>query len=233
MNIDLGELPDEPEELYALSHLANIACGGHAGDEASMTRALESCGRHGTLAGAHPSYVDRAGFGRTRLAIPTATLRAQVAAQCDRLVDLGARIGITVTHMKPHGALYRAAATDLALAEAVVTGAIEALGYEHVVIVGPTGSALEKAARNGGVGFAREGFADRGMNADGTLIPRSSPGALIEDPARARDQALALLHAGAVDTICVHGDTPGAVAIARAVRGAIDEFTTRAVRGPA
>lgn len=225
LNIDLGELPDEPEALYALAHLANIACGGHAGDDASMTRALESCARHGTLAGAHPSYVDRAAFGRTRLDVAASTLRAQVAAQCERLVDLATRLGITVSHMKPHGALYHAAAGDLALAEAVVTGAIEALGYENVVVLGPAGGALEHAARSRGVRFAREGFADRGLRADGSLIPRSSPGALITDPARARARAIALITAHAVDTICVHGDSPGALEIARAVRAAVDEVT--------
>src|SRR3712207_5829835 len=106
LNIDLGELPDEDERLYEYAQVANIACGGHAGDEHSMRRALESCARHGTRAGAHPSFEDRENFGRKELQVAPEVLRAQVAAQCARLTALANEVGVPVRYAKPHGALY-------------------------------------------------------------------------------------------------------------------------------
>ncbi|MFP2910105.1 LamB/YcsF family protein, partial [Pyxidicoccus sp. 3LFB2] len=103
LNIDLGELPGEDEQLYTLAHVANIACGGHAGDDASMRRALESCARHGTRAGAHPSYEDREDFGRKALDVTPEVLRGQVAGQCARLARLAAAQGVPVRYAKPHG----------------------------------------------------------------------------------------------------------------------------------
>jgi UPF0271 protein len=150
-------------------------------------------------------------------------LRTIVAAQCARLLANARAQGVTVAYVKPHGALYHAAHADAQVARAVVEGAIETLGT-GVTIIGPAGGALADAAANAHLPLAREGFADRAMMADGTLVPRNRPGALIEDPARAAQQARALATSGAVDTVCVHGDTPGAVAIARAVRAALDEL---------
>ena len=221
LNIDAGELEDEPEAIFALAQVVNIACGGHAGDEASMGKALERCARLGAAPGAHPSFEDREHFGRRRLEVAPGALRAQVTGQCARLRALAERGGQQVAWVKPHGALYHAANEAPALAEAVVGGAVDALGTE-VTVLGPPRGALREAAARAGVRFAREGFADRGMRADGSLVPRGEPGALLEEPAVARAQATRLALGGGVDTICVHGDTPGAVAIAEQARRVVD-----------
>jgi UPF0271 protein len=208
VNIDLAELPDEPDELYALADLANLACGGHAGDDALLARAVELCRAHGAGIGAHPSYPDREGFGRRRLAMSPAEVAASVRAQCARLPF--------ATHLKPHGALYHAADEDDALAAAVVAAARDAIPGLAAVIAPPSG-ALARAAAAHGLRLLREGFADRGVDAaTGRLIPRDRPGAVISDPAAAVARAAAL--APEVDTLCVHGDNPAAVAVARAVR---------------
>jgi 5-oxoprolinase (ATP-hydrolysing) subunit A len=226
LNIDLGELPGEDERLYAYAQVANIACGGHAGDERSMRLALERCLRHGTRAGAHPSYEDRENFGRQALQVAPEVLRAQVAAQCARLVALASEVGIPVRHAKPHGALYHAANREPALARAVVDGVVEALG-PGVTLLGPGAGALREAAREAGLAYAREGFADRGTLPDGSLIPRGQPGAVISEPAVARENALRLASSGTVDTLCVHGDSPGAVDMAREVRAVLDVLALR------
>jgi len=210
-NLDAGERDDETEELWRLFDLLNIACGGHAGDDASMARVARCAAEPRPRIGAHPSYPDREHFGRRSLAIAPADLEASVRAQCARLGAL-ARVG----HVKPHGALYHDAARDPALAQAVLAGAVAALG--DVTVIGPPHGALLDAARARGLPYLREGFADRRYLADGRLAPRSEPDALILDPAAAAAQALRLAD---VDTICVHGDTPGALAIARAVCEAV------------
>ncbi len=204
LNIDLGELPDEPEELYALATVANVACGGHAGDRGSMERAVALARAHGTRIAAHPSYPDRAGFGRKTIAIEPGALGRSVEEQCRALASVAG----SLTLVKPHGALYHDLARDPALAEAFRAAVERALGAD-VALVGPPGASFATIT---------EGFADRGYDGD-KLIPRGRPGALIEDPARAAEQALSLV--GRVQTICVHGDTPNAVAIARAVRDAL------------
>ncbi len=219
LNMDLGELPDEPEAFYRLAQVANIALGGHAGDEASIARARERCRAGGAVVGAHPSYPDREGFGRRKLEMAAAELAESVAEQCARLPD--------ASYLKPHGALYHAADADPALAAAVLDGAA-VLG--RPTLIGHAGGALEAAARDRGWPFAREGFADRGFRelAPGryALLPRGQPGALL-DVAAARAQAARLLDAGHIDTICVHGDTPDAVAIATAVRELLDARSPR------
>jgi UPF0271 protein len=220
LNVDLGELPDEPEELYACAHVANVACGGHAGDEASMKRAIALCAAAGAALGAHPSYPDRDGFGRRRMAMPPEELRRIVGEQCGALAALARAAGAAVAFVKPHGALYHAAQDEDATAEAVVAGAREALGV--VTVIGPARGALARAAARAALIFAREGFADRATRDDGSLVPRGEPGALVLDPGAAAARATALAAAGDTDTICVHGDTPGAVAVARAVRAALD-----------
>jgi 5-oxoprolinase (ATP-hydrolysing) subunit A len=239
LNVDLGELPDEPEPLYACAHVANVACGGHAGDESSMRRAVDLCAIHGAALGAHPSYPDREGFGRRRLAIGMDALRRSVGEQCARLASIAQEAGASIAFVKPHGALYHAAHDDRATAEAIVLGAMDGLGTRvgpaaRLTIIGPPGGALESivsllsisiatsAAPRPNLAFAREGFADRATRPDGTLVPRGEPGALVLDPAAAATRADALVAAGGIDTICVHGDTPGAVAVASAVRAVLD-----------
>lgn len=230
LNVDAGEHDDEPDALYALAHALNVACGGHAGDETSMTRVLTAARTHGVRAGAHPSYPDRAGFGRTTMAIDRDALARSLEAQCEALARIARGLGVPLVHAKLHGALYHDANRDPALAETCVRAVIAALG--PVVIVGPPRGALSQFCAREGLSYAREGFADRAMRQDGTLVPRSAPGALITDPSRAAAQALRLVRDGC-ETICVHADTAGALEVARAVRAALDahaESATRAER---
>lgn len=215
LNIDVGELPDEPAELYPLAHLVNVACGGHAGDPVSMRQSVRLAEGAGCLIGAHPSYPDRAGFGRVSQPLTGAALRAAVREQCAALRGTGA----TVHHVKAHGALYHDADRDPERAGALLDGAIDALG--KVVVVGPARGAVAAAAAARGLVFLVEGFADRGVGPDQRLLPRGSPGALLTDPVAAAARASALVRARQVDTVCVHGDTAGAVAIARAVRAVL------------
>jgi UPF0271 protein len=221
LNIDLGELPDEPEELYLCAHLANVACGGHAGDETTMRRSVELCIAHGTRVGAHPSFVDRQGFGRRLVAVDPDVLRSNVADQCGRLAAVAGACGVGVSFMKPHGALYHAAAADAALAKAVVDGARQSLGSAFTII-GPSRGALFASASRAGLGYAREAFADRMTREDGTLVPRDQPGAVLVDPTAAAARAREIAQRGEIETICVHGDTPDSLAIARAVRAVLD-----------
>jgi UPF0271 protein len=223
LNVDLGELPGEPAELFALATTANVACGGHAGDTASMARAISFSMTRGTRVAAHPSYPDRAGFGRTSLAMDPAALAASVEAQCAALAAIARKLGYPVTRVKPHGAVYHDAARDPALAAAVLEGAARGLGVAaaDLVVTGPPQGALLAAAKRAGAAYVREGFADRAYRADGTLVPRSEAGALITDPEAAARQALALARSGTIETVCVHGDTRDAVAIASRVRDAL------------
>jgi UPF0271 protein len=220
LNIDAGEYADEPDALFEVAHAVSIACGGHAGDEESMDRTLTLCRRFGTAAGAHPSFADRAGFGRRVLDVGPRELREQILAQVAALAGRAEKCAVPLAHVKPHGALYHAANADDATAEAVVGGALAVL--ECFTLIGPPGGALERAARSKGLGFFREGFADRGVRGDGSLIPRGEAGALETDPTRAAKRARELARSGVVDTVCVHADTPDALAIARAVRRELD-----------
>ena len=237
LNLDAGERDDETEELWSLFDLLNCACGGHAGDEPSMARVAAFCGRTGVRLGAHPSYPDREGFGRhspfSRAASGGAPDRGQiatmstltlvydsVAAQCSALAGVAARHGVVVTAVKLHGALYHDATDRPDVADAVLRAASEVLGTTCLV-VGPPGGAQRAAAHSLGLPYAREGFADRRMHADGSLVARTEPDALITDPQLAAQQARGLL--ADVDTICVHADTPHVLAIARAVRGVLHD----------
>jgi UPF0271 protein len=217
LEIDAGESSDEPEELWRLADVLAIACGGHAGDAASMRRVLTVCKGYRIAAGAHPSYPDRAGFGRTTMAIAPAELQRSISQQCGTLATIGRELGMVIEFVKPHGALYHDASRDRVVANAVVHGLIASLA--EAVLIGPPTGALADAARSARVPYLREGFADRGTRTDGSLIPRGEPGALISDPAAAAARARAL--AGQVESICVHADTPNALAVARAVRAEI------------
>jgi UPF0271 protein len=215
LELDAGEHEHESEDLWSLFDVLNVACGGHAGDSISMTRIAAFCAARARPAiGAHPSYPDRAGFGRRSIEIDAASLAREIERQCATL----AQIAGAVRWVKPHGALYHDAAARPDVARAVIAGAIAALGRELAVIGSPSG-ALRDAAQVAGVRYLREGFADRRTRDDGSLVPRSQPDALITDPSHAAAQARAL--APAVDALCVHADTLGALAIARAVREAL------------
>ena len=224
LNVDLGEMEGEPEELYRLATVVNIACGGHAGDDASMARAIDLALAFGAEVAAHPSYPDREGFGRKTMRIEARDLAEAIAAQCAALQRIAtSRKAPQIRAVKLHGALYHDASKDPAIAQAVMEGAARGLGigFEEVVWIGPSRGEVWSRAKARGLAYVREGFADRGLLPDGSLMPRGRPGALIEDPDRAAEQAISLARSGAVDTLCVHSDTPGAVTIARAVRRAL------------
>ncbi|MBL8716831.1 MAG: LamB/YcsF family protein [Myxococcales bacterium] len=215
LNVDLGELPDEPEELYALADVANVACGGHAGDAASMRRACRLARAHGTKVFAHPSYPDREGFGRRAIAMDPGQLRASLAEQCAALLEAAAAAGVVVEGVKPHGSLYHAVATDLEVARVAVEGCSAIAGPW---VISPGARLAELVSTT-----LVEGFADRGYADDGTLRPREAPGALLHDATSALDQARALLRSGRFQTLCVHGDRATALPIARAIRALLDE----------
>ncbi|MBW9095337.1 LamB/YcsF family protein [Microbacterium jejuense] len=236
LNADLGETVDgvptaDDEAMFAVISSANVACGGHAGDAASMRQAVARAGRFGVAIGAHPSYPDRAGFGRVAVAMAPTDLEAAVDSQLGALVDAGADI----RYVKPHGALYHAVTADRAQADAVaraVAALAERLG-RPLPVLGLPGE-IEGAAASRGLPFVREAFLDRGYLPDGSLVPRTQPGALLDDPERVAARAVRLAREGVVEAVdgtvvradaaslCVHGDSPSAVAMARAVRAALD-----------
>ena len=242
LNCDMGEGAGEDERLMPLVTSANVACGGHAGDEASMRATVRLARRHGVAVGAHPSYPDRAGFGRERLARSPAEVRADVAAQVRALLAVCRDEGVPLVHVKPHGALYNAAAGDAGLARAVAEAVREV--DPGLVVVCLAGSAMAGVVRGLGLACAEEAFADRGYTARGTLVPRGQPGALVEDPAAVAARASRLARERSVvaadgtvvpvaaDTLCLHGDTPGAPELARAVRERLerDGVAVRALR---
>ena len=220
LNVDLGELPDEDAALYALATEVNVACGGHAGDDASMHRALELASTHGVLVAAHPSYADREGFGRRARFDGIGATRDAVEQQTAALHAIARELGVSIRRMKPHGALYHDANVDSAMADAIVLASMRALP-ELDTIVGPPMGALADAARIHGLSFAREGFADRLYEGD-LLVPRSRPDALLIDAPACVAQALALAASGRFDSLCMHGDTPNAVALVHAVRVSLE-----------
>ncbi len=229
LNCDMGELAGGTleEALAPFITSANVACGGHAGDAASMRGAVDLARRHGLAVGAHPSYPDRANFGRAALAMPAEAIAAAVRGQIAAL----AAIAGGLTHVKPHGALYNAAARDPAIARAIGQGAG---GFApHLVLVGLAGSAMLEVWRAMGFATAAEGFADRRYEPGGALRSRQFADALITDADEAADQALRLAGQGRVQTICIHSDTPGAPDIAAAVSRALQQagWTPRALRG--
>jgi UPF0271 protein len=222
LNIDLGELPGESDDLYALSTVVNLACGGHAGDAASMNRSLARALRYGPRVVAHPSYPDREHFGRVRMAIPLEMLFESLVEQVGTLSMMGDEMGVRLWGAKLHGALYHAATEDPKLAAAVID-AIVAVSSNRLVIIGPPWGHLETAARARRLRYAREGFADRSYDERGRLVARGSPGDVLFDPSACAEQALRLARGGDIETICVHGDTPHAVAIAREVRAILEQ----------
>lgn len=219
LNVDAGELPDEPPALFALADVVSIAGGGHAGDPSTVAHAARLARANQTAFGAHPSYDDREGFGRRAQQVAASAIAETVRRQCE-LVHRGAVAeGLTVDFVKPHGALYHAANRDPELARLVVEAAHAVLG--DVTIIGPPEGHLHDEARDAGLRFAREGFADRGYDEAGVLLAREMPGALLRDPSAAVEQALRLARTGRYDTLCVHGDSPGVVPLLEAVRAGL------------
>lgn len=236
LNADLGETVDgmptaDDAAMFAVISSASVACGGHAGDEASMRESVARAARHGVAIGAHPSYPDRAGFGRLPVDIDPDALRMSVAAQLAALEAAGADI----RYVKPHGALYHRAGSDSDTARAVVAAVVglsDRAGRPIPILA--LGSVLAGAAAEAGLPFVREAFLDRGYLPDGSLVPRGDPGDLLDDPDAVAARAVRLARDGVVDAVdgvlvradaaslCVHGDTPAAAAMARAVRAALD-----------
>lgn len=234
LNCDMGELPEAiaegtQEALMPSLTSVNIACGGHAGDEKTMTTTIEQALPWKLAIGAHPGYPDRANFGRMPLQMSAESVADFVLDQVQALAQVAARCGTRLTHVKPHGALYNQAAHDRELATAIATGV--ARWSSDVVLVGLAGSPMLDVFRQAGFTVAAEAFADRRYEPDGTLRSRKFDDALILDPQEAGRQAVAIVERGTVravdgsdfqiaaETLCVHGDTPGAPTIAATVAG--------------
>ncbi|ATG50761.1 hypothetical protein CFK38_03905 [Brachybacterium vulturis] len=237
LNADLGEgygdwsMGDDTAMLEVVT-TANIACGGHAGDGRTMRAASRAAAAHGVTITAHVAYPDLGGFGRRFLDIAPADLTDQVVVQVGALQAMARAEGAQVRGVKPHGALYNALAHHGAQAAAVVR-AVQELG-DLPLVVAPGAVAVE-TAQEAGIAVVLEGFADRAYLPDGTLTPRGTPGAVLTDPAEVAAQALSIATAHGVRTadgswvdlpvrsLCLHGDTPGAVELARTVRSHLEE----------
>ncbi len=227
LNADLGEGMEDAAMMPFLTS-ANIACAMHAGDPETMDKTVALALAHGIRIGAHPGYPDRENFGRKPQRMSLSAVEALVLYQVAALEGFVRSRGGKLFHVKPHGALYNQAAEDLGLAGAIARG-IQRLN-PGLVLVGLAGSRLIEAARRAGLRVAEEAFADRRYLSDGTLSPRSHPGAVLEKPSEAAAQASLIAKHGAViaedgsrislraDTLCLHGDTPGARSIASAIR---------------
>ena len=231
LNADVGESVGDDEGVLPFVSSANIACGFHAGNPVVMRTTVQLASRYGAAVGAHPGFQDLEGFGRREMRVSTAELENLVAYQIAALAGVAALEGMRLSHVKPHGALYNMAARDAGMSDAIAR-AVRAVDAS-LVLFGLSGSELVAAGERAGLRVASEVFADRGYWPNGNLAPRGTPGAVmtdIEDVARravgmARDHAVTSVDGSSVsvraDTICIHGDTPGAAALARAVRSAL------------
>ena len=240
LNADLGEgehvLPSDLAVLDVVTS-ANIACGFHAGNSDVMRATAGEAGRRRVAVGAHVSYRDREGFGRRPVEVAPDVLVADIVEQFAHLARVAGEVGVAVTYVKPHGALYHRMCTDPEVAGAVVA-AVSACGTTGggppPALVALAGTAVLDLAGRNGLRPAAEAYADRAYRADGSLAPRGTPGAVLDDPAAIAGRALAIATRGrvpsvdgpevtvAADTICLHGDTPGAATAAAAVREALD-----------
>lgn len=236
LNADLGEgfgpwsMGDDAGMLDLVTS-ANIACGGHAGDPETMFATLQAAARRGVRIGAHPGYADPAGFGRRVIPMTADEVGRMVAAQVGALMGVAALAGAKVGYVKPHGALANLAAEDRAVAGAIAA-AVRAVS-PGLAVLAISGTVLAAVARDSGLRVYSEVFADRAYLPDGRLVPRSRPDAMIHDAGAAAARLLAFLQSGVMpviggapvalvaDSICVHGDSPGAVAMARTIRAAL------------
>jgi UPF0271 protein len=242
LSCDLGEAATEADrrleaEIWPLITSANIACGGHTGDAATMRDAVENARRCGVSAGAHPSYPDRENFGRRSMSIDDVPLGQSLREQISALRDIAAAADIVLTHVKPHGALYNDAQVDIRLAGVILDAVVSVSPSMAVVCAG--GSAVEEVAKLKNVRVVREGFADRRYQRNGNLVGRSRPDALLLDAAEAAAQACSIVidrrvfcdDGSSIDihaqTVCVHSDMPGSPARLRAIRSALMERGVR------
>jgi UPF0271 protein len=213
LNADLGEEVTDDVGLLAVVTSANVACGFHAGTRTTMHAVCAEAVRRGVALGAQVSYADRENFGRVALDVPADVLRDQVAEQVGVLAEIAEAEGGRVAYLKPHGALYHRVASD----EEQAVGVLDGSG--DLPVLGMPGSTILSLAGARGREVRLEGFPDRGYTDDGRLVPRDQPGALVTDEADIAERAVEM--ARRVDSVCVHGDSPGAVATATAVRGAL------------
>jgi UPF0271 protein len=227
LNADVGEGYDDRALMPHLTSV-NVACGGHAGDRRTMADTIAAAVELGVAIGAHPSYADRQSFGRRELLLPPAEIESSIREQVGALAAVAAAAGMRLVHVKPHGALYNVAAREVAIARAVARAVRDV--RRDLRLIGLAGSILLEMADELGLESAGEGFADRRYTADGSLAPRTLATAVIADPEEAAEQAVRIAYDGEVvaidgarvkiraETLCIHGDTHGAPAIARAVR---------------
>lgn len=233
LNADLGEGAGHDEELLAFVTSANIACGLHAGSASMVRASLLAAREHNVAVGAHPSFDDRANFGRTEASTPPSEIFDLIVYQLGAFAALARSLGMRAQHVKPHGALYNMAARDDEIADAIAR-AVHAFDPQ-LILFAPEASASTRAAERHQLRVAREVFADRNYMPDGSLVPRTHPEALLHDPAAAADRVVRMLREQKVraldgrdvtvraDTVCVHGDTPGAVEFARELQRRLEE----------
>ncbi|MGN0774287.1 MAG: LamB/YcsF family protein [Candidatus Ventricola sp.] len=238
LNCDLGESfgaytigMDSAVIPYITS--ANVACGFHAGDPLVMQKTVAACRAHGVHVGAHPGYPDLMGFGRRNIAATPAEVKAYIQYQIGALSAYCAAAGVPLCHVKPHGAMYNMAAKDASLARAICEGILEV--NPRLTLLALSGSEMVRAAQALGLNVKSEVFADRGYQADGTLVPRSQPGAMVTDEKEAIARVIRMAKEGVVrsvdgvdvpltaDSVCVHGDGEKALAFVRRIRAALIE----------
>lgn len=242
LNCDLGEsfgawgMGDDAGVLPFVTS-ANVACGAHAGDPSVMRRTVAAALEHGVAIGAHPGFPDLAGFGRREMKISSQEAYDLVLYQVGALAAFAAAAGTALRHVKPHGALYNMACADAALAEPIAR-AVRDLDA-RLILFGLPGSHLQRAAEGAGLRFAREAFPDRGYAADGSLVRRGAPGAMIEDAGEAARRAVEIAAEGRTrtadggelrleaDTLCIHGDRPDAALFARTLREGLERSGVR------
>lgn len=233
LNSDLGEnsadqqVSDDHAMLGIVSS-ANVACGFHAGDPHGIATTLSAAATNGVAVGAHPGYPDRANFGREPMDLHSARLQAEIEYQLGALMALASAAGTSVRYVKPHGALYNTIARHARQADDVIA-AIRAVN-PSLVVLGLAGSVFVDRARNAGLKVAQEAFADRAYNADGSLVSRKLPGAVLHDPRQVAERMVRMVTESRVtaidgteltmqaDSICVHGDSAGAVEMARSTK---------------
>src|SRR6266704_5862411 len=241
LNADLGEGAGHDEELFQLISSANIATGFHAGDSDSMHAAVCAAKKHGVAVGAHPSFFDRENFGRKELKVSNEEVFDAVVYQLGIFQAIAEAAGVQPNHVKPHGALYNMAVRDQELADAI--GRAVAKVYLSLILFAPPNSAHARAGKTNGLQIAHEVFADRNYLSDGSLVPRTRSDALLHDPEEAAARVVRMLREGKVrsvdavdidvraETVCVHGDTPGAVDFARALKSRLESEGVR-IRAP-
>jgi len=228
LNADLGEGFPNDRRLLELVTSASICCGAHAGSPEVIRQTLRDASACGVMVGAHPGYHDREGFGRRDQTSSRSRLLGLITIQLSNLKRLAEELNVDVVYVKPHGALYNQAQRQLDVAEPVIVAA----ELFHLPLFGQPDSLLESEAFRRRVPFVPEGFPDRRYRADGTLVPRSEPNAVLHDPAEIEAQVLRLVSEGVVMTLCVHGDDPRAVANAELVRMVLNKhgIMVRSVR---